>query len=115
MLWIKIFIAMHTVISITMKTLDDIPVGESWATKFKVTTFLQDGVPVRPKALNVGEVHPGKPGVYEGLGIIKKRDRDKQRLEVIDVETRLNFYVPYADCWDWDTIEWCDNDGIEQR
>ena len=38
--------------------------GESWGCRFKTTTFLDtDGTPVRAKDLQLGQSHPGKPGV----------------------------------------------------
>lgn len=89
-----------------MKTLDDLPAGTSWATRFKTTTFLLDGAPVTAPNLAVGERHPGTPGEYVGLGVITTRDSAKQMLEVIDTESQQRFTVRYADCWDWDEVEW---------
>lgn len=89
-----------------MKTLDDLPAGTSWATRFKTTTFLLDGVPITAHNLAIGERHPGTPGEYEGLGVITTRDSAKQMLEVIDTESQQRFTVRYADCWDWDEVEW---------
>ena len=91
-----------------MMTLDELPQGTSWATRFRTTTFLKDGKPITAPNLAVGERHPGTPGEYEGLGIIVLRDSDKQMLEVIDTESQQRFTVRYADCWDWDEVEWND-------
>ena len=57
--------------------LEDLKAGESWACKFKVLTFLDDDGNLIDKKVNLGEKHPGKPGIYEGLGIIKVRDIEK--------------------------------------
>ena len=92
------------------KTINDIPPGESWATKFRTTTFCVDGVPVRVKNLALGEKHPGEPTVYEGLGIIKTRDTTSELLEVIDTQTQDVFTVSYQDCWAWEPIEWIENE-----
>lgn len=92
-----------------MKTLDDLPTGTAWATRFRTTTFLRDGAPVQAHNLAVGHVHPGTPGVYEGLGIIALRDSAKQLLEVIDTASQQRFTVSYENCWDWDEVEWNDS------
>ena len=88
-----------------MKTLDELPVGTAWATRFRTTTFLKDGKPVHAD-VKIGEAHPGTPGVYEGLGVIAVRDTQKQMLEVIDTLSQQRFTVSYEDCWDWDEVEW---------
>jgi len=106
----KIFMLSLTVLSNCMNTLDDIPQGESWATRFRVTTFVRDGVPVRASLLQPGQAHPGVPQVYEGLGIIRTRDTASQMLLVIDSEHHLEFRVSYADCWAWEPIEWIENE-----
>jgi len=89
-----------------MKTIDDLPAGTSWATRFKTTTFLQDGVPVTAHNLSIGERHPGTPGEYEGLGVIHVRDSERQLLQVWDTRSQQTFTVRYADCWEWDEVEW---------
>jgi len=87
--------------------IQDIPVGESWACRFRTTTFLDaQGKPVEAYNLAVGQAHPGNPGVYEGIGVIQVRDLDNQRVQLQDVETLKQFTVDFADCWDVDTIEW---------
>ena len=88
-----------------MKTLDDLPAGTSWATRFRTTTFLLNGMPVRAN-LAPGERHPGTPGVYEGLGVIVRRDSGTKMLEVIDTASQQRFTVSYDNCWDWDEVEW---------
>lgn len=92
------------------KTINDIPQGESWATKFRTTTFVRDGVPVVANNLALGEAHPGEPKLYEGLGIIKTRDTARELLELIDTQSQQQFTVSYADCWAWEPIEWIENE-----
>lgn len=90
----------------------DIPVGESWACRFRVQTFLNDdGVPVSAHNLAIGQSHPGKPGVYEGVGVIQVRDLDNERVQLQDVKTLLQFTVPFEDTWDVDTIEWVEDNA----
>lgn len=85
----------------------DIPAGESWACRFKTTTFLdQDGVPVAARNLALGQAHPGAPGVYESIGVIQVRDLENQRVQLQCVNTLNQFTVDFADCWDVDVIEW---------
>lgn len=90
--------------------LEDLKAGESWACKFKVLTFLDDDGNLIDKKVNLGEKHPGKPGLYEGLGIIKIRDIEKNLVKLIDTKSQREFCVDWNDCWDPDTIEWIDND-----
>jgi len=87
-------------------TIDLIPQGESWATRFWCTTFVVDGVPVRVQNLAVGQTHPGTVERYEGIGIIKTRDSAQQLLCVIDTQSQQEFVVPYANTWDPEPIEW---------
>ncbi len=88
----------------------DIPAGESWGCRFKTTTFLNDdGLPVDAINLALGQTHPGKPGLYEGIGVIQVRDIEQQRVQLQDVESLKQFTVPFSDCWDIDTIEWTDD------
>lgn len=93
-----------------MKTLDDLPTGTAWATKFRTTTFLRDGVPITAHNLAIGERHPGVPGVYEGVGVIALRDTEKKLLEVIDTASQQRFTVSYDDCWDWDEVEYSEQE-----
>ena len=88
----------------------DIPAGESWGCRFRTTTFLNaEGEPVSSAGLQLGQAHPGTPGVYEGIGIIQVRDIDAGRVQLQDVASLEQFTVKFDDCWDIDTIEWCEN------
>lgn len=85
----------------------DIPAGESWACRFKTTTFLdQQGKPVAANSLQLGQAHPGVPGVYQGIGVIQVRDLENNRVQLQDVESLKQFTVAFEDCWDVDRIEW---------
>ena len=85
----------------------DIPAGESWACRFKTTTFLgADGQPVAARNLALGQAHPGSPGVYEGIGVIQVRDLENNRVQLQCTKSLVLFTVDFADCWDVDTIEW---------
>ena len=85
----------------------DIPAGESWACRFKTTTFLDsEGKPIEAYNLALGHAHPGKPGVYEGVGVIQVRDLENQRVQLQCVDSFKQFTVDFKDCWDVDTIEW---------
>lgn len=87
--------------------IQDIPAGESWACRFRTTTFLDEqGVPVTAPNLQLGEKHPGAPGEYTGIGVIQVRDLEQQLVQLQDVETLRQFTVAFEDCWDVDTIEW---------
>ncbi len=92
--------------------LTDITAGQSWACKFKVMTFLDSEGNVVDKQLNIGERHPGVPGVYEGLGIIKVRDIEKNLVKVLDTKTEKEFCVDWNDCWDADIVEWTDSEAV---
>jgi len=97
-------------ISISMKTLDDLPAGESWATRFKTTTFLDDaGQPITAENLAIGQAHPGAPGEYEGIGVISTRDSAKQLVRVTCISSGTTHVVNYADCWAWDRVEVCND------
>ena len=86
--------------------IEDIPVGESWACRFRTTTFLdEDGMP-RSANLQLGQAHPGTPGLYEGIGVIQVRDLENQRVQLQDTASLQQFTVSFDDCWDVDTIEW---------
>lgn len=88
--------------------IEEITVGESWACKFRTTTFVDDqGNPISAQ-LNIGEAHPGKPDVYEGVGVIEVRDVEKQLVQVYDINCEQRFTVRFSDCWDVDTVEWTD-------
>ena len=88
----------------------DIPAGESWACRFKATTFLDEsGAPVEARNLQLGQAHPGTPGVYEGIGVIQVRDLDNERVQLQDVNSLQQFTVNFDDCWDVDRIEWVED------
>tara|TARA_B110000977_G_scaffold51274_1_gene69613 strand:- start:1111 stop:1398 length:288 start_codon:yes stop_codon:yes gene_type:complete len=88
----------------------DIPAGESWACRFRTTTFLSaDGMPVEAYNLALGQAHPGVPGEYEGIGVIQVRDIEKQRVQLQCTESLKQFTVAFDDCWDIDTIEWAED------
>jgi hypothetical protein len=90
----------------------DIPAGTSWGCRFKTTTFLDDqGNPVEANNLALGQAHPGKPGVYESIGVIQVRDLENNRVQLQDVESLKQFTVNFDDCWDIDTIEWVQEDS----
>jgi len=84
----------------------DIKEGESYACKFKVDTMLD----------TMGRPHPNLsdqplkgPGVYEGLGILLKRDTKTELVELQDEKTKKTFVVPFSDIWDIDTVDWVDD------
>lgn len=86
--------------------LDEITVGESWACKFRTTTFVNDeGKPIEAN-LQIGESHPGHPDTYEGLGVIEVRDIEKKLVQVYDVDCQKRFTVKFEDCWDIDRVDW---------
>jgi len=92
-------------------TLDDLEPGTAWGCRFRTTTFCDDtGTPVKPRNLQLGQAHPGTPQTYEGIGVIAQRDTVNRRLIVVDVATHQDFVVEERDAWDYDVIEWVDND-----
>ena len=89
--------------------IEDIPSGESWACRFRTTTFLDaDGQPIQAN-LHVGQAHPGTPSEYEGIGVIQVRDTENRRLQLQDVNSLQQFTVSWDDCWEVDRIEWQEN------
>jgi len=89
-----------------MTNIKDITTGKPWACKFKITKMLdQNGKPV--KSGKLGVVYSG-PGNYEGVGLIKFRDLKNSLVQLIDVETNIEFVVPFSDIWDVDTVEFID-------
>lgn len=85
----------------------DIPTGESWGCRFRTTVFLDDaGKPVTAQNLQLGQAHPGEPGVYESIGIIQVRDLERELVQLQDIETFNQYTVSFDDIWDVDTIEW---------
>ena len=90
--------------------IQDIPAGESWACRFRITTFLDsDGVPVTAQ-LQQGQAHPGSPQVYESIGVIQVRDLAQERVQLQDTVTLNQYTVRFEDCWDIDRIEWQETD-----
>ena len=91
----------------TMK-IEDIPAGESWACRFKVTTFVdkKSGLAVEDKNVQPGQAHKGIPGEYESIGIIEVRDNTSRIVQLIDTVTNITFKVGYDFCWDIDKVEW---------
>ena len=91
----------------------DINIGESYACRFKVSTFVDvDGNAIHETNLNIGEKHPGMPGIYEGIGIIEVRNIEQELVQLIDTRDGATFNVPWADCWDVDTVEWTDSETV---
>jgi len=86
--------------------IEDIPAGESWACRFRITTFVDaQGQPVTA-SLQLGQAHPGTPAEYEGIGVIQVRDLANKRVQLQDVNSLQQFTVDFDNCWDVDTIEW---------
>lgn len=86
-----------------IKDPDDIPVGESYACRFRVTTMLDTlGRP----APNLSDTPLKGPGEYESLGIITTRDKETRLLRLEDTKSRKTFVVSYDDVWDIDTVDW---------
>jgi len=89
--------------------MQDITEGTSWACRFKTTTFLDtNGQPITAPNLALGQAHPGTPGEYEGVGVIQVRDCANQRVQLMCTESLQQFTVSFDDCWDIDTVEWCE-------
>ena len=84
----------------------DIKEGESYACKFKVDTMLDERGRPHP---NLSDIPLRGPGVYEGLGILLKRDTKTELVELQDEKTKKTFVVPFADIWDIDTVDWIDD------
>lgn len=81
--------------------------GTSWACKFRTTTFLDtNGLPIRANDLQLGQSHPGTPGVYTSIGLIKTRDLANGRVRLVDTKSDFEFVVDREDIWDIDTVEW---------
>ena len=85
----------------------DIKEGESYACKFKVECMLD--VMGRPHP-NLSDQPIKGPGIYEGLGILMKRDTKSQLVELRDEKSKKTFVVPFTDIWDIDTVEWVDDE-----
>jgi len=84
----------------------DITPGKPYACEFKVTTFVDPaGVPIKA-APQVGQAHPGKPGIYQSTGIIQVRDQKNQLVRLIDIKTEQEFVVSWNNCWNIDDVEY---------
>ncbi len=91
----------------TEQTIHNITTGESWACRFRTTTFLDsNGEPVKVTNLQMGQAHPGAPGEYTSIGIIQVRDKDREVVQLEDTRSHQQFVVDFEDCWDIDRIEW---------
>lgn len=62
--------------------------------------------------IDIKDAVAGKPyachfrvGVFEGFGLIKRRDIENELVVVIDNDTEREFIVPFADIWDVDDVE----------
>lgn len=88
--------------------MEDINVGETWACRFKVKTFIdpKTGAAVEEKNLAVGMPHKGVPGDYEGVGLIQIRDNNTRIVQLLDTVSQITFKVNFDNCWDLDTVEW---------
>lgn len=81
-------------------TPDDITAGELWACKYRTTRMIaHDNRPVR--GMRVGETARG-PQAWESVGVITTRDREQQRLQIVDVYDHTTHIVNYEDVWDID-------------
>lgn len=91
-------------------TIETITAGETWACRFKIKTWLdKDGNPVAVKNLQPGEpVKGAKPGDWESLGLIQKRDVNSQLVELQDTVVDRTWVVPFHDCWAIDRAELAD-------
>ena len=86
----------------------DIKEGESYACKFKVECMLDTFGRPHP---NLSDTPLQGPGVYEGLGVILKRDTKTKLVELQDEKSKNKFVVPFSDIWDIDTVDWVDDNG----
>ena len=96
----------------TKYTFDDIEPGTAWACKFRARAMVHpDGSIVDTRGLQPGEaVKNGAPGVYESIGVIAVRDLEARKLVVKDTRSQFEFAIPEEDAWDFDTVEFVDND-----
>jgi len=87
-----------------MYKIEDITPGKSYGCRFRLTTKLDtDGKPS-----GSSDAPPKSPGVYEGFGIIQKRDLKNRLLEVYDTTARKMFRVDFESIWDVDDVEYVD-------
>jgi hypothetical protein len=85
-----------------MYTMDELEEGKSYACKFKVETMLD----TFDRPVGLSDTPIKGPGNYEGLGVIKTRDKETRLVELEDTGSRRNFVVSFDDCWDIDDVEW---------
>jgi len=85
-----------------MLKITDIEPGQSYACKFKLTTLLDRNGKIPKDNTEVIE----NIGEYESLGIIAKRDLDKNLVELIDNDSGVKFIIPFTNIWDIDKIDW---------
>lgn len=91
-----------------MIDIKDITPGDSYACKYRVVTMLNSaGLP--NTSLKIGEAG-GTPALYESLGVLMQRDLDNKCVRVKDVDTGVEFVVPFQDIWDVDTVDWATDD-----
>jgi hypothetical protein len=89
--------------------LEQLEPGKSYACRFRTVTFLDsEGEPVQAN-LSIGAAHPGTPGTYSSVGIIRTRDLAQCRVELIDTQSHRTFVVSTDSIWDIDSVEWVDN------
>jgi len=94
-----------------MKTMMDITPGESWACRFRCTTWLDaNGKPQPNEHVAVGTPHPGTPGEYSSIGVIRVRDTQQRLVLVEDIESAQEFTISWDNCWDIDSVEWIGNE-----
>jgi hypothetical protein len=81
-------------------TPNDITAGELWACKYRTTRMIaHDNRPVID--LKIGEAARG-PQAWESVGVITTRDRESQRLQVVDIYDHTTHIVNYEDVWEID-------------
>jgi len=90
--------------------IENIPAGESWACRYRCTRWLDSaGRPIEAKPKNIGSVHPGKPGEWEGIGVIQIRDADRRLVQLWDTELHTSVTVSWDDVWAVEPVEWLDD------
>lgn len=85
--------------------LTDIIPGNTYACRFKTTTFVNKNGTAVNASVNIGESHPGTPGEYQGVGIIQLRDTVNKLVKVYDTTCNQEFVVAFDACWDVDIAE----------
>lgn len=85
-----------------MIEIENIIPGNAYACKFRVTTMLDEHG--RP-APNLTDTPLNGVGVYEGFGLLKQRDIEKELVIVVDDKSSKEFIVSFSDIWDVDAVE----------